>query len=75
MLRKCAICGKGPLTGKSVVRKGMAKSKGGTGKKIVRSAKRKFFPNLQKVRILINNRPKRAYVCAKCIKKGRIKKV
>ncbi len=75
MLKKCAICGKGWLTGKSVVRKGLAKKKGGTGSKIVRSTKRKFLPNLQKVRILLNNHPQRAYVCTKCIKKGDLKKV
>lgn len=75
MLRICAICHKKPLTGKEVVRKGLAKSKGGTGSKIVRSTKRKFFPNLQKIRILLNNKPQRVYLCAKCIKKGDFVKV
>lgn len=75
MLKICAICGKGPLKGRTVVRKGLAKKKGGTGRKIVRSNLRKFLPNLQKIRILIDNRPKRVYVCAKCVKKGRIQKV
>jgi large subunit ribosomal protein L28 len=70
MLKKCALCGKGALTGKLVTRKGQYKSKGGTGSKISRWTKRKFLPNLQKMRILINNHPKGAYVCAKCIKKG-----
>lgn len=75
MLKKCAICGKSAATGKKVVRKGSPKKKGGTGSKIVRSTKRKFFPNLQKMRILIKGRPQRAYICAKCIKKGDFKKV
>jgi len=75
MLKACAICGKDALRGKSVVRKGLAKKKGGTGKKIVRSTKRKFFANLQKVRILIDNHPQRVYVCTACLKKGRIQKV
>ena len=74
MLKICAICGKGLQTGKSVVRKGLAKKKGGTGSKIVRSNKRKFLANLQKMRILINGHPKRVYVCAKCIKKGNLTK-
>ncbi len=74
MLRKCKICGKGPLTGKKVVRKGLLKKKGGTGSKIVRSCKRKFLPNLQKMRLLINGHPRQAYVCTKCIKKGEIRK-
>lgn len=74
MLKICAVCGKKAQTGKNVVRKGLPKKKGGTGSKIVRSTKRKFLPNLQKMRILIDNHPKRVYVCAKCIKKGEIQK-
>ena len=72
MLKICAICGKNPLQGRSVVRKGLAKSKGGTGSKIVRSTKRLFLPNLQKMRLVLNNKLQRVYVCAKCIKKGRL---
>jgi len=74
MLKICAICGKGSLTGRVVARKGLAKNKGGTGSKICRSSKREFLPNLQKMRILIDNHPRKAYVCTKCIKKGRIQK-
>lgn len=74
MLKICAVCGKGSQIGKSVVRKGLAKKKGGTGKKIVRSTKREFLPNLQKMRILIDNQPRQVYVCTKCIKKGRVLK-
>lgn len=74
MFRKCILCGKGPQTGKQVVRKGMLKKKGGTGSKIVRSCKRQFLPNLQKMRILLNDRPTQVYICAKCIKRGNFKK-
>jgi ribosomal protein L28 len=74
MFRKCALCGKGPQTGRKVVRKGQLKKKGGTGSKIVRSCKRQFLPNLQYMRILVNKHPTRVYLCAKCIKKGEFKK-
>jgi large subunit ribosomal protein L28 len=74
MFKICAICGKKPLSGKSVVRKGLLKKKGGTGSKIVRWTKRKFLPNLQKIRIVLNGKAQPAYVCAKCLKKGNIKK-
>ncbi len=74
MLKKCALCGKDAQTGKVVTRKGLAKSKGGTGSKITRWSKRKFLPNLQKMRLLINGHPKRVYVCTKCIKKGNFQK-
>ena len=74
MLRICALCKKGELKGKYVTRKGLAKSKGGTGSKISRWTMRRFLPNLQKMRILINGHPKRLYICTKCIKKGNFQK-
>lgn len=72
MLKKCAICQKGALSGKTLVRKGLAKKKGGTGSKISRANKRRFLPNLQKTRILINGHPKTVYLCTKCLKKGNL---
>ena len=74
MLRKCVICKKGALQGKILSRKGQYKSKGGTGSKIARWSKRKFFPNLQKVNILVNGTSHRVFICTKCIKKGNFKK-
>ncbi len=74
MLKKCKICKKGALTGKTVARKGQYKAKGGTGSKISRWSKRKFLPNLQKVRILVNGTPEKVFICAKCIKKGSYQK-
>jgi large subunit ribosomal protein L28 len=74
MLKKCALCQKGELKGKTVSRKGQYKAKGGTGSKISRWTMRKFLPNIQKMRILIDGHAKRVYVCAKCIKKGQLQK-
>jgi len=74
MLKKCAICKKGALSGKVIARKGQYKAKGGTGSKIARWSKRKFYPNLQKMRIVLNGKLHKAYVCTKCIKKGNLKK-
>ena len=74
-MKKCAICGKGSQIGRKVVRKGLAKKKGGTGSKITRSTKRQFLPNLQKIRILIKGKPERVYLCTRCIKKGNFRKV
>ena len=75
MFKKCAICLKGELKGKTVTRKGQYKAKGGTGSKISRWTMRRFLPNLQKMTILVKGHPKKVYVCAKCIKKGNLKKV
>ena len=74
MLKKCVLCGKGELKGKTVTRKGQYKAKGGTGSKISRWTMRRFLPNIHKMRILIDGRTVKAYVCAKCIKKGKVKK-
>jgi large subunit ribosomal protein L28 len=70
MLKKCALCGKGAQTGKAVTRKGQYKKKGGTGSKIARWSKRKFRPNLQKMRIIVKGSVERVFVCTQCIKKG-----
>ncbi|MFA5155826.1 MAG: 50S ribosomal protein L28 [Candidatus Omnitrophota bacterium] len=70
MKKACALCGKGAMAGKVLVRKGLAKKKGGTGSKVSRANKRKFLPNLQKMRILIKGHPRKVYVCTRCIKKG-----
>ena len=38
------------------------------------ATKRRFNPNLQKVRILHNGAPTRAYVCTRCLKAGKVTK-
>jgi large subunit ribosomal protein L28 len=38
------------------------------------ATKRRFNPNLQRVRILENGVARRAYVCARCLKSGRVQK-
>lgn len=75
MIKRCVLCGKGELKGKTVTRKGQYKAKGGTGSKITRWTMRRFLPNLQRIRIMLEGKPARAYVCTKCIKKGDLKKV
>lgn len=74
MFKRCIVCGKGKMAGRAVSRKGLAKNKGGTGKKTTRTTKKNFLPNLQKIRIFFNNKVQKAFVCTKCIKSGKIKK-
>ncbi len=38
------------------------------------ATKRRFNPNLQKIRILVNGTARRAYVCTRCLKAGKIQK-
>ena len=75
MLKKCQICGKGSLYGHALSRRGLAKSKGGTGRKTTRVTKRRFLPNLHKIKADINGHPKTIYICTKCLKNGKIKKI
>jgi len=74
MARECYICGKKPASGRSISRRGMAKSKGGVGQRITGKTLRRFIPNLQPVNAVIEGKKKKIKVCAKCIKAGKIKK-
>lgn len=74
-MRTCAICKKKPLTGNSIVRRGLAKKTGGIGRKISGITRRRFFPNLQKVKVLfLNGTVRRVNVCVSCLKAGKVKK-
>lgn len=75
MSRVCAICGKRTVAGRSIKRRGMAKKKGGVGRKITGITKRVFLPNLQRVKTKIKGTVKRIMVCAKCIKAGKVKRI
>jgi large subunit ribosomal protein L28 len=72
MSRVCEVCGKSPLFGSSVSRRGNPKRKGGGGSRVVKRTKRKQYPNLQKVRAVVNGRPCTLRVCAKCLKAGKV---
>ncbi len=74
MARECYICGKKPVSGRSISRRGMAKSKGGVGQRITGKTLRRFTPNLQPINAVIDGKKKKIKVCAKCIKAGKIKK-
>ena len=75
MSRVCAICGKRPVAGRSIKRRGMAKKKGGAGRKITGISKRVFAPNLQKVKTIVNGAIKKIWVCTKCLKAGKVRKI
>jgi len=74
MSKICYICGKKPAAGRTIARRGLAKKKGGVGKKITGITIRRFLPNLQSVHALINGQPKRVRVCTKCLKAGKVVK-
>jgi len=75
MAQTCQICGKKAAMGNSVAHRGKAKYLGGVGTKITGISRRKFRPNLQKVRVTTpNGTHKTMRVCAQCIRSGAVTK-
>lgn len=61
MSKVCVICGKKPGTGNNRSHSMVA-------------TKRRFEPNLQKVRLFLDGKRSRDYVCTKCLKAGKVVK-
>ena len=62
MPKVCAICGKGPVFGNSVSHSHKA-------------TKRRWNPNLQRIKAATKAGTKRICVCKRCIRSGKVKKV
>ncbi len=74
MSRVCFFTGRKTRAGRSIARRGKAKHLGGVGKKITGVTKRKFKPNIQKVRAVVNGKVCRIKVSAKAIRMGLVQK-
>ncbi|MCX5680589.1 MAG: 50S ribosomal protein L28 [Candidatus Omnitrophica bacterium] len=74
MSKICEICGKKPVAGRTIKRRGLSRKKGGVGLKITGINIRRFLPNLKTVRAIVNGAPKRIRICVKCLKAGKVKK-
>ena len=74
MSKVCGICGKGPVTGNRIIRHGLAKKKGGIGLHTTGVTRRRFEPNLHRVKANVDGTTRRLVVCASCIKAGKVKK-
>jgi large subunit ribosomal protein L28 len=61
MAAVCEVCGKHPSFGMSISHSH-------------RRTKRRWNPNIQRVRALVNGAPKRLHVCTSCIKAGKVTK-
>ena len=59
MAAVCDVCGKGPGFGKSVSHSHVRTN-------------RRWNPNIQRVRALVNGTPKRLNVCTKCLKSDKV---
>jgi large subunit ribosomal protein L28 len=68
---QCDVCGKKPAVGNQITWRGKAKYLGGVGKKITGISRRKFKPNLQKIKVVLpNGQVKRLRVAASAIRSG-----
>jgi large subunit ribosomal protein L28 len=75
MAKVCFITGRRPVKGSIINRKGQSKKSGGIGTHVTSITKRKFRPNLQRVRIrMANGGTKRVWVSVKALKAGLVQK-
>jgi len=74
MSRVCYFTGKRTVAGKSIARRGKAKYLGGVGRRVTGSSKRKFKPNIQKVRAIVDGKVCRIKVSTKAIRMGLVQK-
>ena len=61
MAKRCELCGKGPVVGRNVSHAHNVTA-------------RRFEPNLQRVRALVNGGVRRLRVCTRCLKSGKVVK-
>jgi large subunit ribosomal protein L28 len=62
MSRRCTVCDKGPTVGHKISH-------------AHNLTKRRWLPNLQKIKIETGGKVKSVYVCTACIRTGKIRKV
>jgi large subunit ribosomal protein L28 len=74
MPRVCYFTGKKTTFGRQKTHRGKAKYLGGVGTKTTGISSRKFKPNIQKVRAIIDGRTVRVKVSVKAIRNGMITK-
>jgi len=61
MSKVCSLCGRKPSFGNNRSHSMVA-------------TKRRFDPNLQRMRILVDGVAKRSYVCTRCLKAGKVQR-
>ncbi|QDU88665.1 50S ribosomal protein L28 [Pirellulimonas nuda] len=75
MARQCEICAKLPQVGNTVAIRGKRKYLGGVGTKITGITRRKFKPNLQRVKVAgEDGNGRHLLVCVQCIRSGAVVK-
>lgn len=62
MSQSCAVCGKRPSSGNTV-------------SPAYNKTRRRFLPNLKRVRAIVSGRVRKLRVCTQCIRSGKVTKV
>jgi large subunit ribosomal protein L28 len=61
MAKRCDICGKGPMSGNNVSH-------------AHNTTRRRFLPNLHRIRAIIDGHISHIRVCTRCLRSGKVKK-
>lgn len=61
MAKICVVCSKSRTTGSKVSHSNIR-------------TKRKWYPNVQRIKIMLNGSPRRVNVCTRCIKANKIQR-
>ena len=60
-MAKCEICGKGPVTGNNVSHSH-------------KKTRRRWKPNVQRMKVIYKGTAKKKWVCTQCLKSGAVQK-
>ena len=74
MARVCELTGARPVKGSIIWRSGKSKKSGGIGTHVTAITKRRFLPNLQRVKAVVNGEVRYIRVTANALKKGLVTK-
>jgi len=61
MAKRCEVCGKSPMSGNNVSH-------------AHNTTRRRFLPNLQQVRAVVDGQTRKVKVCSSCLRSGKIQK-
>ncbi len=61
MAKRCEVCGKGPMAGNNVSH-------------AHNTTRRRFLPNLQQVRAVVDGQARKVKVCSSCLRSGKVQK-
>lgn len=61
MAKRCEVCGKGPMSGNNVSH-------------AHNTTRRRFLPNLQSIRAVIDGQVRKVRVCTRCMRSGKVQK-